>query len=56
MTRWEKFLVFFESGGCKVSPRFHVFVFDVNQQRNKGAGWIQHYVAWPRGWKYFLCI
>ena len=24
MTRWEKFLVFFESGGCKVSPRFHV--------------------------------
>ena len=27
----------FEGGGCRVIPRFHCFVSDVNQ-RNEGAG------------------
>ena len=27
-----------EIGGHRVSPRFHLFVFDVDQQPNKGAG------------------
>ena len=40
MVKWQggRFLVLFKIGGCKVSPRFHLFVFDVDQQRNKGAG------------------
>ena len=34
------FLVLFKSGGRRVTPRFHLFISDVNQ-RNGGAGWIQ---------------
>ena len=33
IVRWhgERFLVLFEGGGRRVSPRFHLFVSDVNQ-------------------------
>ena len=39
IVRWhgERFLVLFEGGGCRVSPRFHLFVSDVNQE-NKEVG------------------
>ena len=39
MVRWEggSFLVLFKGGGCRVSPGFYLFVFDVNQ-RKKEAG------------------
>ena len=33
-----RFLVLFKDGGHKVSPILHLFVSDVDQQRNKGAG------------------
>ena len=33
-----RFLVLFKSGGHRVSPRFHLFVSDVDQRRKKGAG------------------
>ena len=46
--RGEKFPVLFKSGG---NPRFHSFVFDVDQQWNKGAEWVQNYLVWPQGWK-----
>ena len=32
------FLVLFKSGGYRVSPRFHLFVSNVDQQQNEGAG------------------
>ena len=40
MVKWQggRFLVLFKSGGLRASPRFHLFVSDVDQQRNKGAG------------------
>ena len=40
MMKWQggKFLVLFQSGGHRVSPRFHHFSSDVDQQRKKGAG------------------
>ena len=40
--RWQggRFLVFFKSGVHGVSPRLHLFVFDVNQ-RNEVAGHVQ---------------
>ena len=40
MVNWQggRFLVLFKSVGHKVSPRLHLFVSDVDQQRNKGAG------------------
>ena len=33
VVRWKggRFLVLFKGGGCRVSPRFHLFVSDVNQ-------------------------
>ena len=34
------FLVLFKDGRCKVSPRFYLFVSDVNQGNYK-AGWVQ---------------
>ena len=42
--RWEceKFLVLFKGGECRVSPKFHLFVFDVNQG-NKKTGWNCHW-------------
>ena len=33
-----------------VSPRFHRFVFDVNQG-NEEAGLVQDFLVWPQGWK-----
>ena len=41
---WEgwRFLVLFKGGGCRVSPKFHLFVFDVNQG-NKETGWNCHW-------------
>ena len=38
------FLVLFKDGGCRVSPRFHFFVSDVNQG-NQEAGWVQDFLA-----------
>ena len=40
VVNWQgrSFLVLFKSGGHRVSPRLHLFVSDVDQQRNKGAG------------------
>ena len=35
-----EFLVLFKGGECKVIPRFHLFVSDVNQGKEK-VGWIQ---------------
>ena len=45
--KWQggAFLVLFKSGERRVSPRFHLFVYDVDQQRNKGAGWVPDYLA-----------
>ena len=39
MVKWqgERFLVLFKSWGHRVSPRFHLFVSDVDQQWNKGG-------------------
>ena len=44
------FLVLFNDGGCRVSPRFYHFVSVVNQE-NKEAEWVQDFLAWPQGWK-----
>ena len=40
MVKWQggRFLVLFKSGGHRVSPRFHLFISDVDQQQNKRAG------------------
>ena len=43
-------MVIFKGGGCWVAPRFHLFVSDVDQ-RNKGAGWVQDYLAGLERWK-----
>ena len=56
--RWEsnevarrKVPVFFsKGGGQRVSPRFHLFVSDVNQQKEV-AGCVQDILAWRKGWK-----
>ena len=39
MVKWQggRFLLLFKSGGHRVSPRFHLFVSDIDQRRNKGA-------------------
>ena len=39
------FLVLFKDEGCRVSPRFHLFVSDVNQG-NKETGLVQDFLAW----------
>ena len=40
MFKWQggRFLALFKSRGHRVRPRFHLFVSDVYQQWNKGAG------------------
>ena len=50
MMRWEgeKFLVLIKCGERRVSPRFHLFVSDVNQG-NERAEWVQDFLAWPQG-------
>ena len=39
VVKWqgESFLVLFKTGEHRVSPRFHLFVSDVDQQRKEGA-------------------
>ena len=44
------FLVLFKGKGCKVNPRFHLFVSDGNQ-RNERVGWVQDILVSPQGWK-----
>ena len=46
----ERYLVLFKGGGLNMSPRFNLFVSDVNQE-NKGVGWAQDFLVWPHGWK-----
>ena len=45
VVRWEggRFLVLFNGRGCKVSPRFHLFV-SVSQGKEL-ADWIQDFLA-----------
>ena len=45
-----RFLVLFTSGGRRVSLRFHLFVYDVNQG-SEGAGRVQDFFAWLQEWK-----
>ena len=54
VVRWQgrRFLVSFKGWGCRVRPRFHLFVYDANQW-NEGAGCVQDIFAWPLGWKDF---
>ena len=41
MVRWEgmRFLVLLKGERCRVSPKFYLFVFDINQG-NKEAVWV----------------
>ena len=48
--RWEVPGFCSRVGGHKMSPRFHLFVSDVNQE-NQGVGWVQDFLAWLQGWK-----
>ena len=45
-----RYSILFKSGGHKMSPRFHLFVSDVNQG-NRGVGRVQDFLAWPQRWK-----
>ena len=45
-----RYSILFKGGGHKMSPRFHLFVSDVNQG-NRGVGRVQDFLAWPQGWK-----
>ena len=45
-----RYLVLFKDGGHKMSPKFHLFVSDVNQGI-EGVGWVQDFLAWLQGWK-----
>ena len=49
---WEggRFLVSFKGGEFRVSPRFHLFVSDLNQE-NKVVGWAQDPLVQLQGWK-----
>ena len=53
VVKWQggRFLVLCNSVGVRVSSRFHLFVSDVDQQRNEGAEWVKDYLVWPQGWK-----
>ena len=44
------FLVLFEGGGCRVSPRFLSPVSDVNQRKEQ-VGWTQDPLSRLQGWK-----
>ena len=43
-------LVLHKGGECRVTPRFHLLVSDVNQGKEK-TGWIQDFLVWPQEWK-----
>ena len=45
-----RLLVIIKGWERRMAPKFHLFVSDVDQ-RNKGAGWVQDYLAWPERWK-----
>ena len=45
-----RYLVLSKVGGHEMSPRFHLFVSDVNQG-NEGLGWVQDFLVWLQGWK-----
>ena len=32
-----------------MSPRFHLFVSDVNQGKIQ-TGWVKDFLVWPQGW------
>ena len=44
-----KDLVLLKGEGHKMSPRFHLFVYDVNQGNKRVA--CQDFLAWLHGWK-----
>ena len=44
------FLVLFKGGECRVTPRFHLLVSDINQRKER-AGWIQDFLVWVQEWK-----
>ena len=44
------YMVLFRGARHKMSPRFHLFISDVNQG-NEGVGWVQDFLAWPPEWK-----
>ena len=45
--RWKSggFLVLFKGEGCSVSPRFYLFVFDINQGNKRQDGFKKFCVA-----------
>ena len=45
-------LILFKGWGCRVSPRLHVRVSDINHGNN-GVGWVHYFLSWPQGWKDF---
>ena len=49
--RWEVPSFIQEEGRHRLSPKFHLFVSDVDQQWNKGAGQAQDYLALPEEWE-----
>ena len=51
VAKWQggRFLVLFNVRGRRMSPRFHIFVSNVDQW-NAGAGWVQDYLAWLQRW------
>ena len=53
--KWQgqRFLVLSKGGCRKVSPRFHLFVSDVDQ-RNEGAEWVLEYLRGRRDGKTLL--
>ena len=55
VVKWQgqRFLVLSKGGCCKVSPRFHLFVSDVDQ-RSEGAEWVQEYLRGCRDGKTLL--
>ena len=43
-----RYLILFKDGGHKMSPRFPLFVSDVNQE-NEGVAWVQDFLVWLQG-------
>ena len=48
-----RYLVLFKGGGHKMSPRFYLFVSDVNQG-NEGLGWVHNFFCRCRDGKTLL--
>ena len=45
-----RYVVLFKSGGHKMSPKFHLFVSDIDQGNEEVRG-VQDFLAWSQGWK-----